>query len=129
MTTVAAIIRDFLFAVGALFCVLAAVGMIRMPDLYLRMHSSTKAGTLGVGCVLAGVAVEFGSAVAFIEAGLVIGFLFLTAPIASHLIARAAYFERVPLWRSTRSEALDQTFTSGEAGSPTDREPPSTARS
>lgn len=77
---------------GLGFCLLAGVGILRMPDIYTRMQASTKAGTLGIACIIVAVAVHFGDAITALQAGLVIAFLFLTAPIASHLIARSVYF-------------------------------------
>lgn len=70
----------FLVLLGAAFGLLAAVGIARMPDLYTRMQSATKAGTLGVACVVLGAAVHFRTAATTVEAALVIVFLFATAP-------------------------------------------------
>jgi len=112
MQLIQEIIVDSLMVVGAIFSLLAAVGIVRMPDLYLRMHSSTKAGTLGVGCLLGACAAHFGEIWVVLQTLLVVGFLFLTAPIASHLIARAAYFERVSLWKGTRDNELERAYRS-----------------
>ena len=49
-----------LLLLGAVFMLLAAIGMVRMPDVLTRMHSSTKSGTLGVGLIMLGVALVFG---------------------------------------------------------------------
>ena len=97
----------FHIVVGSIASLLAAVGIVRMPDLYTRMQSATKAGTLGVACMVVAVAVHFGTASIAVEAVLVVVFLFATAPIASHLIARAAYGSGVPLWRQTTRNELD----------------------
>lgn len=95
-----------LVLIGGLFCVLAAVGLLRMPDVYCRMQAATKAGTLGVGCMVLAVATHFVSLDVVLEALLVIGMLFITAPIASHLIARAAYFVGSPLWDGTAHDEM-----------------------
>lgn len=81
-----------LMVLGALFSLLAAVGLLRLPDLYLRMHAASKAGTMGAGLLLASVAcVAFDvSVVLRALAGFV--FLLLTAPVGAHLLAKAAYF-------------------------------------
>jgi multicomponent Na+:H+ antiporter subunit G len=75
---------------GALFSLLAAVGILRLPDLYTRMHSVSKAGTMGAGLMFVAIAaVSFeGAVILRALAGFV--FLFLTMPVASHLLARAA---------------------------------------
>lgn len=100
-----------LVLIGAFFATLAGVGIIRMPDLYTRMQSSTKAGTLGVACLVAAAATHFRTSYVIIEASLVILFLFATAPVASHLIARAAFSAGTPLWERTSrddKESLEQ---------------------
>lgn len=76
---------------GALFCLLAGFGILRLPDLYMRMHAASKAGTMGAGLSLAAIAlVAFdGGVILRAIAGFV--FLLLTAPVSTHLLARAAY--------------------------------------
>ena len=86
---------------GCVFMVLAAVGMVRLPDLFTRMQASTKSSTLGVACMLLAVAVYFGTLGVTTRALLVIVFFFLTMPVAAHMIGRAAYFSGVPLWEKT----------------------------
>lgn len=90
---------------GMMFCLLAAVGILRMPDIYTRMQASTKAGTLGIACIIVAVAIHFQDAIVSLQAALVIAFLFLTAPIASHLIARSIYFYGKRGWETG---ALDE---------------------
>lgn len=84
---------------GGTFGVIGALGLIRMPDILIRMHASTKIGTLSCGLVMAGAAVHFADAGTSVRAVLIILFLLLTAPIASHLIGRAAIACGVELWR------------------------------
>lgn len=95
-----------LLLVGAFFMFVAALGVLRMPDLLMRMHSSTKSATLGAGCALLGAALYFGNVVIGVRAMAAVVFLFATAPIATHLIGRAAYFSGVPLWEGTLSDDL-----------------------
>ncbi len=99
-------ISTLLITIGSIFILLAGVGLVRMPDLFLRMSASTKAATLGVGTTLLGVAVYFGDFATFIRAGAIIVFLLLTAPVAAHLIGRAAYQDGVPLWEKTEFDDL-----------------------
>lgn len=86
---------------GALFAFFAALGLVRMPDLFIRMHSATKAGTLGVGLIMVAVAIHFGEFGIVVRALAGVAFLILTAPVAAHLIGRAAYREGVPMWSGT----------------------------
>jgi multicomponent Na+:H+ antiporter subunit G len=106
--TLAEILVGLLAIVGALFGAVAAIGIVRMPDLYTRMQSATKAGSLGVACVVLAAAIHFRDAIASVEAALIIAFLFGTAPVASILIGQAAYSIGVPLWQQTSRDDLRQ---------------------
>jgi len=108
-------ISTLLITIGSLFILLAGVGLVRMPDLFLRVSVSTKAATLGVGATLLGVAFYFGDFATFIRAGGIIVFLLLTAPVAAHLIGRAAYQDGVPLWEKTKFDDLRCDITSTPA--------------
>ena len=97
--------------VGAFFILVAGLGLVRMPDVFLRMSASTKAATLGVGCTVLGVARYFGDFATFIRAMAIIVFLLLTTPVAAHLLGRAAYQDGVPLWKGTEFDDLRQHYT------------------
>lgn len=98
MTDIAIMI---LVTLGALFVLLAALGIVRMPDLYLRISVTTKAATLGVGMILIGAAVYFGEASITTRALAIVFFLLLTAPVGAHLIGKASYYVGIPLWKRT----------------------------
>jgi multicomponent Na+:H+ antiporter subunit G len=100
------IISAALIVIGGAFMLLAGVGILRMPDLFMRMQAATKAATLGAGCMLLAVAVHFGELTVVARALLVIAFVFLTAPVAAHMIARAAYSVGTPLWEGTIADEL-----------------------
>ncbi len=91
---------------GAFFMALAGLGLLRMPDLFLRMSSTAKAGTLGAGMILLGAAIHFNNFSIATRAVAIIIFLLLTAPVAAHMIGRAAYFDGVPLWKGTVQDDL-----------------------
>lgn len=95
-----------LIFLGAFFMFLAGLGMLRMPDLFLRMSSTAKAGTLGAGLILLGAAVHFDNFGIYTRAIAISVFLLLTAPVAAHMIGRAAYFDGVPLWKGTVQDDL-----------------------
>lgn len=82
------IVGLFLIA-GAGFVLIAAIGIVRLPDLLTRMHASTKAGTLGALLVLAALALHEGSGEVVSKVVATSLFLLLTAPIAAHMIGRA----------------------------------------
>jgi multicomponent Na+:H+ antiporter subunit G len=99
-------IKVTLIVSGAMFLLIASVGILRMPDLFTRMSASAKAGTLGIGCMLAAVAVHFDETAVTTRAILIIAYFFLTAPVAAHMIARAAYLAGTPLWKGTVCDEL-----------------------
>lgn len=76
---------------GAAFSLIAAVGVIRLPDLYTRMHAASKAGAVGGGLVLLAVALLCFDASIALRAVMGVVFLLLTTPVAAHLLARASY--------------------------------------
>ncbi|MEM0935334.1 MAG: monovalent cation/H(+) antiporter subunit G [Pseudomonadota bacterium] len=86
--------------IGGVFSVIAGLGVLRLQDVLIRMHASTKAGTLASGIILAAVAVHFGDAEVTAKSILAVLFLLLTAPIAAHMIGRAAMKLGVPLWNT-----------------------------
>jgi len=80
-----------LLLVGALFVLLATIGVLRLPDLYTRMHAASKAGAVGGGFILLAVAlISLDTGVA-LRALAGIAFLLLTTPVSAHLLARASY--------------------------------------
>jgi multicomponent Na+:H+ antiporter subunit G len=100
---------------GGLFGFVAAVGMVRLPDTITRMHASTKAGTLGAGLIMAAVAVHFMEVGITLRAGAAILFLLLTAPVATHVIGRAAYRCGIRLWdRTWKDELAEARQLAGE---------------
>jgi multicomponent K+:H+ antiporter subunit G len=95
---------SFFLVLGAGFALIGSIGLVRFPDFYLRLHGPTKATTLGVGGVLIASVLFF----SFRQPGLslhellVTFFLFITAPVSAHLLARAARHCRVPIQPDTR---------------------------
>jgi multicomponent Na+:H+ antiporter subunit G len=86
-----AIITAVLLVAGALFALVAAIGIVRLPDLYTRMHAASKAGTVGSGLLLLAAGLYSGELAVLVRA--LAGFLFfiLTAPVSAHLLARASH--------------------------------------
>lgn len=102
----AEVLSTIFLLVGASFTLVAAIGMGRMPDLFTRLHCSTKSATLGVGCMVLGAAIYFGETQVWARGLAIVGFLFATAPVAAHMIGRAAYFAGVSLWEGTLQDEL-----------------------
>lgn len=100
------ILAGIIILSGTFFILVSAVGLLRMPDLFTRMSSTTKASTLGIGLVLLGTALVWLDIGITARVVIIISFLFLTAPVAAHIIGRAAYFNKVPLWNKTAVDEL-----------------------
>jgi len=100
------LVSDVLMLTGAMFLLLAALGVARMPDLFTRMQSASKASTLGIACVLLALAFHFPGISVNIRVLAAITFFFLTAPVTAHLIGRASYFVGVPLWEGSVIDEL-----------------------
>jgi len=95
-----------LLLAGAFFAFVAALGVIRFPDFYTRMHASTKAGAFGAALLLLAAAIHFGSMRAIITALLIIVFFYMTTPVAAQTLAQAAYRRGVALWSKTGRDQL-----------------------
>lgn len=91
---------------GAIFVLLAAIGMVRMPDTYLRISVTTKAATLGVGLLLFAAALYFRDVSIVAKILAIILFVLLTAPVSAHLIGRTSYFSGVKLWKHSLMDDL-----------------------
>lgn len=88
---IGSILAAFLSLAGAAFLLVAAVGLIRMEDVYTRLHGASKAAPFGATLLLIGVAVASGAIDAVVRVVVICVFLLATAPIAAHVIGRAAY--------------------------------------
>lgn len=86
-----------LLVVGGSFALVGAIGLVRLPDFYMRLHAPTKATTLGVGGVLlASMLLGWSRGVPAVHELLITLFLFVTAPVSANLMAMAALHLRLP---------------------------------
>lgn len=111
---------------GAVFALIGSIGVIRMPDLFLRTAAATKASTFGLGLMLLGAALTFESLETTTKVIAIVGFVLLTAPVAAHMITRAAYMDNVPLWEKTVVNELGSRKASGPDDQGDVPPPPST---
>lgn len=88
--------RDVPILIGAFFVLSAAIGVVRFPDLYSRLHASSKLVTLGSAGIFLGAAATFQDSAAFTRLLAVLLFQFLTTPLTAYLIAQAAYLRGLP---------------------------------
>lgn len=104
--TLIEILVSFFLLIGASFALIGSIGLIRLPDFYLRLHGPAKATTLGVGGVLIGSMIFFsnrGEGLSLHEL-LVTMFLFITAPVSAHIVAKAALHIKLPYIERTRGK-------------------------
>jgi len=94
---------------GSFFAFVAALGLLRLPDILMRLHAATKAGAFGVSLMLIGAVLPFGTLRTAVIAVLIIVFFYVTAPVAAHLIGRAAYLRNCKLWSGTGIDELGPT--------------------
>jgi multicomponent Na+:H+ antiporter subunit G len=108
MNEIVEIVLDFVLIVGAFCTLVGCIGLIRFPDVYNRIHAQTVA-IIG-GCVLSllGLCLYTGLSVYTLKAITIAAFLFLTNPISSHAIARAAHKSGVKLWAKSVVDKLEE---------------------
>jgi len=102
-------ILAFLILLGSFFTLVGSIGLFKLPDFYMRLHGPTKASTLGVGAILFASAIHFSlntDGVSLHET-LVTLFLFITAPVSAHLMAKAAIHIKVKSVARTRQMDLE----------------------
>jgi len=104
------LISSIFIIIGSVMILISSIGLLRMPDLYMRMSATTKAATLGVGFILIGTAIFFWEVGIVSRLIIIIVFLLLTAPIAAHMIGRAAYIDGVKLWDKTTVDELKDKY-------------------
>ena len=89
---IAEALASFLILTGGAFVLLGSIGLVRLPDVFGRLHGPTKATTLGVGAIVASSSIasfELTGNISLKEISVLL-FLFITAPVSAHLIAKAA---------------------------------------
>lgn len=117
MSEIMEVFGAILMVLGALLILISGIGILRLPDLYMRMSATAKAATLGLGVMLVGLAVLDGTLAVTGRVALTIIFLLLTAPVAAYAIGQAAYFSGLPLSQETQFDELNQQpkLTASEA--------------
>ncbi|MGF1657349.1 MAG: monovalent cation/H(+) antiporter subunit G [Verrucomicrobiales bacterium] len=105
---------------GAFFILVAALGVWRFPDFYSRVHAASKAATLGLGLMLIALIIEQPSFFLAVKALAILIFIFLTAPVAAHLLTRVAHQHGEPTWDATIADELKEHRESGKLEGKTD---------
>lgn len=125
MDFVLEVLVSILIVVGGFFALVGSIGLVKLPDLLTRLHGPTKATTLGVGGALAAsMAYFFGlEGELSIHEVLITGFLFLTAPVSAHFIAKAHLHQHVELRQGLPLTGRPQGWSTFDAPPEPDEEP------
>lgn len=99
-------LSGILIIIGAVFCLIASLGIMRFPDVYSRMHAASKAGTVGSGVLLIALAILSDDLATATRALAGVAFLLLTAPVSAHLLAKAAYAAGYQLWEHSAADEM-----------------------
>ncbi len=99
----------FIF-VGVFFMVVAAVGIVRFPDFYTRIHSAGKCDTMGQAMVLTGLMIFEGFSLVSVKLLIVILFIFIANPTATHALANAALTVGLKPWEKDMTEDESDTL-------------------
>lgn len=99
-----------LSTLGAMAILFASIGILRMPDFYLRLSVTVKAATMGVGVLLIAAAIVFPDTEVTAKVIAIILFLLLTAPVAAHMIGRTGYRSGISLWKDSWIDDLDGKY-------------------
>lgn len=107
---------------GSIIAFISAIGILKFPDVYTRAHAATKSATLAVLLTLMGAFLYFWITEGYISVRLLLGivFIFITAPVAGHLIIRAAYRSGVPMDESTIEDELKDVLKLDEVTNETE---------
>lgn len=100
------LLSAFFVLSGAVITFIAALGVLRLPDFFMRMHAATKAGVVGPSLLLIGAGFYEPSWATWIKIALAILFLLMTTPIAAHLLGKAGFLGGVRLWKGTSRNDL-----------------------
>lgn len=102
------ILSSILIMIGVGFMMIAAIGLLRLPDFYIRNSASTKASTLGLGLILFGISIHFNDIEIALEIIAILIFILLISPLSAHVMARSAFKIKIPFWKKTNIEDLNK---------------------
>ena len=102
---VADVLSWICIAAGLFFVLTGTLGVLRMPDVYCRLHAAGMTDTMGAGFLIVGMAIQAGWTLLAVRLLLVYAFLLFTSPISTHALARAALSGKVEPYRAPARQA------------------------
>ena len=106
-----------LLGIGTLFLLIGAVGLVRLPDFFSRLHAAGLIDTLGAGLILVGLMIEAGWSLNLAKLVLILLFLLFTSPTSSHALAHAALVHGLKPWRHPKDNRQAQIHIDGDEAS------------
>jgi multicomponent Na+:H+ antiporter subunit G len=108
------VLAIFLISAGMFFFATGTIGFLRFPDFYSRMHATGKSDTLGAALSLGGLALYEGFSLTSIKILIIVVFILLTGPTATHALLRAAFDSGVPPWTKGGQPIRDEEVRRGQ---------------
>lgn len=102
------VVSCVLILMGVTFMFIATIGLLRLPDFYIRMSAITKGATLSVGLILLGLGIYFNQPDIMLKVLAIIVFTFITSPVAAHVIGRTAVRNKSPFWTKTNLQEFEE---------------------
>lgn len=101
------IVSSVFILLGVGFMLISTIGLLRFPDFYTRMSTITKGSTLGLGLILLGLSIYFNRLDVLLKVVLILVFIFITSPVAAHVISRTAVKLKTPFWNRTNTKEFE----------------------
>ncbi len=98
------IIAGVFLGIGCFFIIVTAIGIVRFPDFYSRLHPAGKADTIGQALVLIGLMVYEGFSLISVKLLIIVIFIFIASPTATHAVAQAAFLKGVAPWKKKKRD-------------------------
>jgi len=95
MLSVVDLLSWVLIVLGSFFTIVGGIGLVRMPELYTRMHAASVTDTLGAGFLILGMMLQAGLSLVTLKLAFILGLFFFFAPVVTHALAQAALHEKV----------------------------------
>ncbi|KHE92273.1 MAG: monovalent cation/H(+) antiporter subunit G [Candidatus Scalindua rubra] len=98
------IIAGVFLGIGGFFIIVTAIGIVRFPDFYSRLHPAGKADTIGQALVLIALMIYEGFSLISVKLMIIVIFIFIASPTATHAVAQAAYLKGVVPWKKKKKD-------------------------
>ena len=98
------IICGVFLGIGCFFIIVASIGIVRFPDFYSRLHPAGKSDTIGQSLILIGLIIYEGFSMVSVKLLIIVLFVFIASPTATHAVAQAAFMSGLKLWRKKKKE-------------------------